>query len=409
MLDALDQFLDTVVEPLEDESSELLRDPRQRYTTGGLLARPVLELKRRVRTAASAVGLYGLMLPPELGGPGLGWADKYEVWRHLYARCGPDRILPYDSVGSFTSGPGAALGGLSSQARNEVWPRILSGEDVLCFALSERTGSEKRHMRTTAAETGNGYVLQGEKTWVSRGGYADYALVYAATPDSSPNEPSATSAFLVPLAAPGVTVVSVALLLGRVGGEEVTLAFDDVTLSHWQLVGEVGEGAALAASGALSGTIFTGGRFVGLATWALHHAATTTGGATDPGNRSGMRLLAEAATEVHGVDLLARQCADQADSGDPARGLQTMVKIGAPQMCGRVYEKVMKIEGSDALTNSARLFDGWHQSCIVQVAQAALLDSMHDALARELVFEATSPRPGPASTNPTGTTQLIPE
>jgi acyl-CoA dehydrogenase len=388
LLEDVDRFLDAVVKPLEVEHAELLTDLRRRYRPEGTISAQVLELKRRVRTQAAAAGLYGLMVPAELGGPGLSTADQYAVWRHLYSRCGPDRLLPYDAVGTFTSGPGAALAGLTPEARARIWAPVLAGEEILCFALSERTGSDQAHVQTTASPAGDGFVLRGQKTWVSRGGYADHALVYAVVPGTEPEpepEPSRpaapTSAFLVPLSTPGVTVAEVNLLLGRVGGEEVTLAFEDVAVQGWQLVGDIGRGGAVAAAGAAASTIFTAGRFVGLARWALHHAAERAGPAAGVADREARRLTAEAASDVEAVDLFAREYSARADAGQPAEQLQALIRRDAAAMCGRVYERVMQIEGADALTNRAGLFDGWHQSRIVQVAQAGLTDVLNDTIA----------------------------
>jgi alkylation response protein AidB-like acyl-CoA dehydrogenase len=180
-----------------------------------------------------------------------------------------------------------------------------------------------------------------------------------------------------------VKIVSVELLLGRVGGEEVTLDFADVALGTWQLVGEPDRGAVVAASGALAGTMFTAGRFVGLASWALQHAAAAqaAGGFENSDVR---QLLAEANADLEATDLLARECAARAAAGGEHQRLQTAVRVTAPEMCGRVYERAMTVEGSEALTNRARLFDGWHQSRIVQVAQSGLRRTWHDATARDL-------------------------
>lgn len=62
-----------------------------------------------------------------------------------------------------------------------------------------------------------------------------------------------------------------------------------------------------------------------------------------------------------------------------------MVRIGVPEMCARVYERAMKIESSDALTNRARLFDGWQPSLIVRVALAGLADALRETITWELL------------------------
>lgn len=378
LIEALDRFIDGFVRPLEEKNAELLNDPSARYEPSGVLSRVIVELKKLVRVNSAAEGLYGVPIPDGLGGRGIGPFAQYRVWRHLYSGVGPERILPYESVASFTSGPGAALGALSGRARETVWPSILSGEAVLCFALSEDSATEVGALETTATRISNDFRLNGRKKWVSRGGYADYALVYANVETTgSPTPLRAPTAFLVPLKAPGIRVVGVNRILGRQGGEEVSLAFENVAVSEWQVVGQLHGGANLAASGRAKTALFTAARFVGLAEWALRRtvgmptAERSAEIAETPVASSLQRLLEKEEAEMRAVDLLAKGCARAFENEDDVSDDIGRLQMMAPDMCGRVYERAMELLGSDALENEARFFDGWHQSLIVKVARAA--------------------------------------
>ncbi|HLI14820.1 MAG TPA: acyl-CoA dehydrogenase family protein [Acidimicrobiales bacterium] len=378
VLAELDAFVASTVAPLEAAHAELLADPRRRYAPSGVLSPAVVALRREVRVAAADAGLYQLAVPAELGGRGAPASLQFAVFEHLHASCGPDRLLPYDAVGHFTSGPGGALGALSDEVRETVWPEILSGRSLLCFALSEPEGAPE----TTALERDGDFVLNGTKCWVSRGGYADYALVYARTGDGPPDT-RATSAFLVPLAARGVAVGPASRLFGRVGGEEVTLALRDVRVPRSHLVGALHGGATLAASGAPAATMHAAGRFVGLARFALERALREL--ADRPvARRDSEALLADAAIDWHGVRQMALDCAERLESGADATFEMAAVRLAAPAMCSRVHERVAEILGGDGLRNEERLFDGWHQSRTV-LAAAGSDRSLRGALVASLL------------------------
>jgi acyl-CoA dehydrogenase len=376
VLTTVDRLIADVVEPLEQANAATVGCHRDRYSATGAPSAALVELRRAVRTAAAAAGLYPLCVPAELGGRGAGPLLQFSVFEHLYASCGPDRPLPLELVATFTSGPGAALGAISERVRDEIWPSVLSGERLLCFALSEPvaaagTGS----VATRAVRRGTSWVLDGVKQWVSRGPYADYALVYAVAaggPEAAGPRPM--SAFLVPLDAPGVSVESIDALWGRAGGEEATIAFRGVRVPADHLVGGLAEGAALARSGAVPAAMFTAGRFIGLARWALAETLSRVRASEDlPQPLSGVVtvecLLADSATEIYAARQMALDTARRLEAGEPAAAETSMVRAYCPEMCARVHERCMQIWGGDGLTNSARLFDGLHQARIVRVAE----------------------------------------
>src|SRR5690606_10314604 len=103
-------------------------------------------------------------------------------------------------------GSGAiSLAGSESQKRRWL-PAVRSGRAIAAFALTEaRSGSDVAAIDTTARREDDGWVLDGEKTWISNGGIADFYTVFARTGEG----PGAKglSAFIVPADAPGLEVV----------------------------------------------------------------------------------------------------------------------------------------------------------------------------------------------------------
>jgi acyl-CoA dehydrogenase len=376
VLATVDRLVAEVVVPLEEAHAGTVGCHRDRYGPSGAASAELVELRRSVRTASAAAGLYPLCVAAELGGGGAGPLLQFQLFEHLYATCGPDRPLPLELVGTFTSGPGAALGAISERVRDQIWPQILSGERLLCFALSEPVAAAGAGgVATRAVRRGASWVIDGVKQWVSRGPYADWALVYAvagARRDGAGPRPM--SAFIVPLDAPGVSVESIDALWGRAGGEEATIAFRGVRVPADHIVGGLSEGAALARSGAVPSAMFTAGRFVGLASWALAETvARVRASESLPQPLSGLAtvecLLADSAIDVYAARQMALDTARLLEAGEPATAEMSMVRAFCPDMCARVHDRCMQIWGGDGLTNTARLFDGLHQARIVRVAE----------------------------------------
>src|SRR3546814_13158704 len=112
-------------------------------------------------------------------------------------------------------------------------------------------------MQSRAEPTADGgWVLDGEKQWITNGPYADLAIVFAVTDrERAAARTGGISAFLVPLSTPGAEVSTVLRLYGHVGSNEATLAFHDVHLPAGSLLGTEGDGPDLAPPGTSVGPL----------------------------------------------------------------------------------------------------------------------------------------------------------
>jgi acyl-CoA dehydrogenase len=151
ILDAVDDFIATVVVPLEQRVATVLTEPRERFAPTGCYSPEVLALKREVRMASARAGLYTLFVPRELGGGGRGPRLHYRVWERIYRSCGPDRLLPLDTVAHLAGGPSVAFIDASTSVRAHALPGLMSGEMVLCWAFSEADAT--RPLTTIATRT----------------------------------------------------------------------------------------------------------------------------------------------------------------------------------------------------------------------------------------------------------------
>jgi acyl-CoA dehydrogenase len=160
-----------------------------------------------------------------------------------------ETLARHDGLADFAfamQGLGAGAITLFGTAGQRRWlERTRSGEAVAAFALTEpRSGSDVAAMETSAVRDGDGWVLNGEKTWISNGGIADLYCVFARTGEA----PGARglSAFIVPGDAPGLRVVE---RLETIAPHPLArLAFEDLRLPGSALIGRSGEGFKIAMS-----------------------------------------------------------------------------------------------------------------------------------------------------------------
>jgi alkylation response protein AidB-like acyl-CoA dehydrogenase len=187
--------------------------------------------------------------PEEYGGRG---ADLFEwlVFEEEYYRAeAPTRV---GQNGIFLLAPTLFEFGTPEQ-RARYLPKMASGEEVWCQGWSEPdAGSDLAGIRSRAERRGDAWVLSGQKTWCSRGAFADWLFGLFRT-DPSAERHHGLTYFLVPMDAPGVTVRPIAQLDGETGFAEVF--FEDVEVPDSQVLGDVNRGweVAMATAGSERG------------------------------------------------------------------------------------------------------------------------------------------------------------
>src|SRR5712691_8963855 len=190
---------------------------------------------------AHGVGLMNLHVPAELGGPELGLLDGAVVAEELNWGCsGIGTALAANGLGA---GPLIAAG---TDEQKRTWLAPLIDEPILCsFGLSEPdAGSDVARIKTTAVRTGDEYVLNGSKTFITNAGYAAWTIVFAKTDPSKGHR--GISAFVVPMDTPGVTIESHLDKMGQRATDTSAFALQDAVVPAANRLGEEGDGFKLA-------------------------------------------------------------------------------------------------------------------------------------------------------------------
>ncbi len=190
------------------------------------------------------LGILGICLPVRYGGQGLDYISLGLACEELEAVDSTLRVVMSVHIGLNS----LALFQWGSEHQKEKFLVPQSrGEKVACFGLTEPgAGSDVAGMTSTARRSGEVYILNGEKMWISLATKADHALVVARTDPEAPDPHDGLSAFIVELNRPGVTTGDIHGKLGVRAGSTGWLAFQEVEIPIENRVGEEGEGFKIA-------------------------------------------------------------------------------------------------------------------------------------------------------------------
>ena len=250
------------------------------------------------------------------------------------------------------SGPVMLAG---SDSHKDAWlPKVRGGSAVAAFALSEpEAGSDVSALALTAEKTAEGYVLNGEKTWISNGGIADFYTVIARTGDA----PGAKglSAFLVPADTPGLTVAERIDIIAP--HPLATLSFAECRVPADALIGDSGQGFKLAMMNLDIFRSTVGAAALGFARRAQDAALERAGSRMLFGAPMGeLQLvqgkLADMAVRVDAAALLVYRAAWTKDSG-AARVTReaSMAKLYATDEAQQVIDDAVQLFGGHGVVS----------------------------------------------------------
>jgi acyl-CoA dehydrogenase len=251
-------------------------------------------------------------------------------------------------------GSGAISIAGSPELKTRYLPRVVGGEAIAAFALSEPdAGSDVAALRCRATRTSDGYRLEGEKTWISNGGIADFYCVFARTsgPDVRPDGTTSSegiTAVVVDATTPGL---SISRRIDTLSPHPLaTLAFRDCQVPLSQRLGAEGEGFKIAMRTLDVFRTSVAGAASGFAQRALdealrHAAQRTLFGKTLADFQLTQAALAEMATGIDAARLLTYRAAWLRDSGQRATREVAMAKMTATETAQQVIDRAVQLFG----------------------------------------------------------------
>ncbi len=313
----------------------------------------------RLKAKARDLGLYGMDIPAEFGGPGLDVVTRcllaIEMTQHrggLYSTC-------YGVFG------GAGLGQLyeatEDQKERYLYP-TLRGEKHGFFGLSEPSGGSDpaRAIRTRAVPDGDDWIINGSKLWISGADAADYGILFTRTGSGR----EGITAFIVDTDTPGFQVRRVVHTL-RSAHYATELSFDDMRVPDANRLGEVGKGFAIANDRLSAQRIPYAAQCIGVAVkahaMAIEYSKIRETFGQLLAARQGIQwMLVDNEMDIRSSWLLVMEAAAKADRGESFRTEAAVAKIAATEAAGRVVDRCIQIHGGLGVSKDLPL-ERWYR------------------------------------------------
>lgn len=343
---------------------------------------PVME---ELKTEARSRGLWNLFLPDEAWAPGLSNLD----YAPLAEITGQSPNLAPEALNCSAPDTGnmEILAAFGTPAQQKQWlVPLLDGEIRSCFSMTEPdvASSDARNIQTSIVRDRDDYVINGRKWWSSGAASARCRIsIVMGVTDPDADTYHRQSMVLVPLDAPGVTVVRNLPVFGyldRGGHPEIT--FDDVRVSADSLLGEEGSGFAIAQARLGPGRIHHCMRLVGMAERALalmcrRVTSREAFGSTISEHGVVQDWIAEARLAIEQTRLLVLKAAWLMDTvGNKAARIEiAAIKVAAPRMATWVIDRAIQAHGGAGVSDDFPLAELYAHARTLRIADGP--DEVH--------------------------------
>jgi alkylation response protein AidB-like acyl-CoA dehydrogenase len=292
------------------------------------------------------MGLMGVTFPATLGGAGMGYTEYVTILEEL-ARVDASIALFVSAHNTLCSGHIHLAG--SDQQKTKFLIPLARGEKLGCWSLTEPgSGSDASSARATARLEGDTWILNGVKSFVTNGHYADICVVLAVT-DKAANT-HGFSAFIIEKGTPGFRPGKKENKLGLRASDTAEMIFEDCRISKENCLGNPGEGFIDCLKILDKGRVGIAAISVGVAQGAYEAAAAYSHERKQFGKPigtfQGMQWkLVDMATGIEAARLLTYRAANLADRGCRLTRQASMAKLFASEMATKVTGEAVQIFG----------------------------------------------------------------
>lgn len=330
-----------------------------------------------LRGRARAAGLWNPHLPAEWGGLGLGALGMALVSQEL----GVSGLasLALNCMAPDEGNMHLLLHAATEQQKERYLRPLAEGKVRSCFAMSERdvASSDPTQLRATAKRDGDGWILSGEKWFITGAMGAAFAIVVARSEDDADVDPRARhSLFLVDAANPGWQVVREIPVMGTEGpGGHCEVLLNDCRIGPDALLGRSGEGFSLSQVRLGPARLAHAMRWIGVAQRALDIAAQRAMSREAFGKQLVRHeaiawMLADSAIDLYAARLMVLHAAWRIETEQPFKQEVAIVKVFVSEALGQIVDRAIQICGSLGYSadlplerfyrdaRAARLYDG---------------------------------------------------
>jgi len=297
----------------------------------------------------AALGVWGMAVPEEWSGAGLDYLTLAIALEEIAAGDGATSTI-LSVQNSLICGILLKYG---NDAQKERWLKGAATGGLLgCFCLTEpHVGSDASAIRTKAVkdgDTGEYWVLNGVKQFITSGKNGQIAIVFAVTDPAAGKR--GISCFLVPTDTKGYVVARIEEKLGQHASDTAQILFEDCRIPADHLIGTEGDGYRIALSNLEAGRIGIASQSVGMARAALEAAVKYAQereafGVPIIQHQAVSFRLADMATQIEAARQLVWHAATLRDAGQPCLKEASMAKLFASEMAERVCSDAIQIHG----------------------------------------------------------------
>jgi hypothetical protein len=375
------------------ETQEMIRDAARAYARERLWPTAAAREKERkfprelVREMGE-LGFMGMLVPEEFDGAGVD---------HVAYALAIEEIAAGDGAASTVMSVHNSVGCMPILKFGTDWQKetflrpLARGAMLGAFALTEpSTGSDAAAIRTRARRDGNHWVLDGTKQFITSGGTADVAIVFAVTDPAAGKK--GISAFVVPTDTAGWKVARLEEKLGQKCSDTAQIVMEDMRLTPDLMLGAEGEGLKIALANLEGGRIGIAAQAVGMARSAYEVALEyalqrETFGKKIFDHQAVQFRLADMAMEIEAARLLVVNAASLRDRGLPCLKEAAMAKLFASEMAERVCSAAIQTHGGYGYLADYPVERIWRDVRVCQIYEGTS-DIQRLVIARALKAEA---------------------
>ncbi len=313
------------------------------------------QVRRELQAKAKAAGLFLPTGPKSLGGLGLGWREIAVVLEEAgRSLLGPQAL----HASAPDEGNIHMLDHITSEAQRARYLRPLAlGEVRSAFAMTEPmpgAGSDPKLLRTKAERRGSGWVLDGEKWFITGFQGAAFTILLARAPEGP-------TLFLVDAGTPGLELLRMIPTLDhQTPGGHCQIRFTQCEVPAEAVLGEAGRGFEYAQLRLVPARLTHCMRWLGVAVRSLEIAARyanerTSFGHTLAEHQSVQNFVADSEIEIHAARLMIWHAAWLLDRGEPARDESSMAKVFVAEMVNKVIDRAVQICGALGISEDTQL------------------------------------------------------
>lgn len=353
--------------PLDQETFQLLKESVHRFVRERLMpaedhVEEHDEVPADIVGDMKALGLFGISIPEEFGGIGLGMAQECEVAFELGHTALAFRSVVGTNIG--IGSQGILMDGTPAQ-KAEYLPRIASGDLIVSFALTEPdAGSDAASIKTKGVRDGSDYLLSGTKRFITNAPRAGAFTLMARTEGAGAG---GITAFIVPAGLAGLSLGKPDRKMGQRGTKTCDVHLDNVRVPAAHIIGgEPGKGFKTAMKVLDRGRLHISALACGMASRILKESIAYAQQRKQFGQRIGdfqlvQAMLADSQAELHAGWALVQAVAGRYDAkpfGTPDAEVSTQAscaKMFTTEMVGRVADRGVQIHGGSGYINEYKV------------------------------------------------------